>query len=277
MKILAISNQSVTDACAALFAERGAHIGHISPSALSAFTAMKVRKALNKGECDVVAVGDLGNAMAAISAREISRDVHIVYFVAPNADVPKGIPADIRNGVDAWIFPSQRLCDAFPDSLKRKLVVPTADVDGIIEGKVAGSGNPLHMAWIGPMDGNTQRLVDAVNAIDEAPDGSLLTICGTGKAQKVMPAVRQSRAICHPERVVWAGDKCDIVATVSEATAVVQSGMDAIGIEMGAAVMGRKLVQPCEIKDIDAAQAVKPFTRGEYADAVVSILNDLRL
>ena len=277
MNVLAISNQSVTDACAALFAERGAHIGYISPSALSAFTAMKVRKELNKGAYDMVAVSDLGNAMAAISAREISRDVRIAYFVASNADVPKGIPADIRNGVDAWIFPSQRLCDAFPDSLKRKLVVPAADVDGIIEGKVAGSGSPLRMAWIGPINGNTQRLIDAINAIDEAPEGALLTVCGTGKAQMAMPAVRQSRAICHPERVVWVGEGGDIVATVSEASAVVQSGMDAIGIEMGAAVMGRKLVQPSEVDDIDAAQPVKPLSRGEYADAIVGILNDLRL
>lgn len=201
----------------------------ITPSWLSPMTSMNVRYAIDSHPGHNITVFRLKDAMAAISARSISKvSPQIIVRIPPNAKPPKGIPHDVSQGVDLWIFPTERLRNLYPQDLKNtKVEIP---VDTRFKGKPKHASDSKHYVWIGDIDGNTERLKKAIQWIDAQKDGSLM-VYGTGKAQHVMPAVKLARAVSHPDRISWMGQPISETDCDTPICGILQAGLDPTPLE----------------------------------------------
>ncbi len=255
-------------------ASRGVSTQRLSPTLLGAFTAVKIASALGKENIHCIHAYNLRDAMSAISGREISKGVKpkIVVEVAPNSAVPKSIPADICAGVDAWIFPSKRLLDLYPDNLKCKTLLPPVDLS-IDWQKAKPNPSANHLCWVGALDGNIDRLKTAIQIVDDN-EGLSLRVCGTGKARYVMEAVRKQRGMEHPERVEWLGENFDIAEVLSGASAIVQAGLDPCGTESQARGRGWQLLQVSGNGFSDAD--IELIDSDKYFDNLTSLYFSLR-
>lgn len=240
MKILRVVSPSQSDGVAGLMRENGIPCDDISPSFLSAFTAMSIASEVDKKAYDIVEVSRLDDAMAAVSARKLADGRFSIVMVAKaNSSAPKSIAQDIRNGVDGWIFQSERLRSLYPDGLKNGAVIPPlAEIRVAIPlplfdaASLPAQGRFL---WIGPIDGNSERLKAAIEAIG-ASDGALsLVICGTGKARHAMPAVRLSRVVNERlgrQAIEWRGENFSLEQEAEQADGIIQSGLDPSALEL---------------------------------------------
>lgn len=207
-----------------------AHRIEISPSWLSPITAMNVRYAIDTHPDRDITTYRIKDAMAAVSARSIAKEKpKIIVRILPNSKPPKGIPSDVKAGVDKWIFPSERLKALFPADLKNTAVEPPIDTE--FKGKPIHSPESHHYIWIGEIDGNTERLKRAIEWIDAKEDECTLMIYGTGKAQNTMPAVRVARSIVHPDRISWMGQNISAGDCNAPTTGVMQAGLDPTPLE----------------------------------------------
>lgn len=203
----------------------------ISPSLLSPMTSMNVRYAIDSRDDDEVLAVRIADAMAAISARSIARrKPRIVVRVLPNSEPPKGIPADVRQGVDCWLFPSERMRALYPADLKNAIVDPEIDME--FDGKPQHDPQARHYVWVGPIDGNTERLKTAINWVNALDEDASLAIYGEGKARNVMPAVKLARSIEHPDRVEWIGAAPTANNLDRPITAVLQAALDPTPLEL---------------------------------------------
>ncbi|MCC8114807.1 MAG: hypothetical protein LIP03_12630 [Bacteroidales bacterium] len=227
---------------ARLLDERGVRVEPLERAALSAFTSMRLAKAIDRTAAQAVLVTTIPDAMAAVSARKLAKSkFRIICAPRPNEPVPTGLAEDIRRGVDAWVFPSERQRQAYPQDLNRAEVIGLVDPD--FSPTLPQPGAVPRIVWIGPIDGNTQRLIRAIEQIDLPERDCELMVCGTAKAQSVMPAVHRSRAINHPERVMWTGENYELADEAAKGCAIVQSGLDPDPIET-AACGQHPLLQP---------------------------------
>lgn len=203
----------------------------VRPSWLSPMTAMNVRYAIDSRSDDEVVAVRMPDAMAAISARSIAgRKPRVTVRVLPNSRPPKGIPAAVRQGVDRWLFPSERMRVLYPADLKDAVVEPLIDTD--FDGHPVHDPHARHYAWVGAIDGNTERLKKAINWVNSLDDDAALSIYGTGKARNVMPAVKLSRSIEHPERIKWIGQPLTAANIAGPMTAIIQAGLDPTPLEL---------------------------------------------
>ena len=234
MKILRVTKNEIPQ----IWADKGILVERISSSWLSAFTAAKIARAVDKSGCEIVEIYNLTDAMAAVSSRKIARSrFAIVCSIPANTEAPKGIPTEIRRGVDAWAFTSQESAADFPSDLKNKTVIPATHF-GIKELAELKSIAPRKYLFVGPLT-DFDRLKQAIADTDCAPDGTALRICGTGKARYVMAEVRHARGIEHPERIEWAGADYDLGNEITRADAVIKSHRDITDTE--AYIMSRGL------------------------------------
>lgn len=217
--------------------KHGASVRTASPAVMSAFTSMVIANELKKQRTDAIIALRIKDAQAAISARKISdaSDAKIAMIVASNTEAPRGIPADVRSGVDAWIFPSRRMAGLYPPELRNARVVPLPEAR--TAAPQASSAPRSVFVWAAPIDGNTDSLRRAIRIVDNLPtlpDGAepSLKICGRGKAQHTMPAVREHRAMEHSERVAWLADDYDLDELAASAAGIVQGGSDPTALEL---------------------------------------------
>lgn len=202
----------------------------ITPSWLSPLTAMSVRYAIDYHPGQDITAFRIKDAMAAISARSISKhSPKITMRILPNAKPPKSIPYDVKQGVDLWIFHTERMRAQYPSDLKRTAVEPPIDTQ--FKGKPEHSKDSNHYIWIGEIDGNTERLKKAIEWIDAKEDEYSLMVYGTGKAQNVMPAVKLARAIIHPDRISWMGQPIGIADCNTPICGVLQAAPDPSPLE----------------------------------------------
>lgn len=226
----------------------------MSASRISAFGSLKIYHLISGEDFDIIEVSRLKDAVSAISAiglakKKTSSQPKIFFRVKPNTPVPMSIVNDIKQGVDLWIFESQRLADLYPDDLKAKIVVaPTPSKTQFgSEGTIAKpnlSASPGFL-WIGDIN-NPARLRAAIEEID-ALDGATLTICGTGKAAEVMPVVRMCRHLPSAPRIKWKGEQFDPATEISKSIALVASDSDITTTERYAMYSGRCILTPEEI------------------------------
>lgn len=246
MKILRISKTPLPEKALMAFSDCGMPVTALSPTLLSAMTSMKIAKAIGNGGYDVAMVDGMDNAMAAISARKLNPKLSftIVFCVRPNSDVPKGIPKDIVNGVDTWIFPSRRLHDLYPTDLRRKAVLQPVSlaVTQVIKEKHPA---PV-IAWIGDIV-HPEGLREALEQVDAQEGRFILRIAGAGLAKTVMPLVRLSRALRHTRNVEWIGEGYDAAAEMGRCDAVLLSAPDMTPEETIAVQNGLPLIRPTEI------------------------------
>ncbi|MCM1225006.1 MAG: hypothetical protein NC548_62200 [Lachnospiraceae bacterium] len=170
------------------------------------------------------------DAMAAISARKIAkRRPKVTMLILPNTNAPKGIPAEVREGVDKWIFPSERLRSLYPQGLKNAVVEPPLDKG--FAGVPSVDEKARRYAWVGPIDGNTERLKKAIEWINSRPEECSLLVFGEGKAGNVMPAVRLARSIENSDRIAWMGKDFSPADCKTPLSAIIQAGLDPTPLE----------------------------------------------
>lgn len=227
-----------------LFNREGIATQSIRPAFLSAFTSMLIAGALKKSTPRAIVAFRIKDAQAAISARKLSeaRDMKIVVQVTPNSPKPISIPSEVKNNVDLWIFPSQRLAALYPADIT-KTVLPMAlpeDFDTTAD----TCANAF--IWAAPIDGNTERLCLALRTIDNLPTlpqqpEPSIAICGQGKARNTMPAVRAHRAMQHPARVKWLAEGYNLHDLCKGSAGILQGAPDATPIELALANEKRPL------------------------------------
>lgn len=142
-----------------------------------------------------------------ISAKKMAHcpTLPVVALIDANADRPRSIASVLREGVDKWIFPSQKHADAYPADLRKKAVCPIATLG--IEAERTLSGNSAHTyIWVGPIDNdnNTALLRYAIKTVADQP-GARMVICGQGKARYIMPAVQEAKRMPKPDAYTWTG------------------------------------------------------------------------
>ncbi len=204
MRILRVTKEDTHE----IWKDYGIEVVRVAPSMLSAITALKIARAADKSGCAIVEVYTLTDAIAAVSARKIARQKFgIVYSVGCCPTPPKGIAAEIRREVDAWVFAGENSAAAYPADLRNKTVIGATHfgIHDILEEKTRTPRTYLMAGALTDFD----RLRQAITDTDAAPDGTILRICGTGKARYVMAEVRHAKHIQHPERIQWAGDAFD--------------------------------------------------------------------
>lgn len=246
MKILRISKTPLPGKALEAFCEFGMMVTDLSPSLLSAMTAMKIAKAVKKEDFDVVMVDSMENAMAAVSARklDLNQKFKLAFCVAPNSEAPKAVAKDIANGVDAWIFPSQRLADMYPAGLKCPTVLQPVSLADV---RVTKEPHPTPViGWIGDIR-YPEGLKQALETMDELDGGFILRISGAGLAKTVMPLVRLSRALVHKENVVWVGESYNVAEEMGKCDAVLYTAPDLTPVETIAVQNGLPLIAPSEI------------------------------
>ncbi|MCM1452324.1 MAG: hypothetical protein NC102_08690 [Clostridium sp.] len=206
----------------------GDHV--VAPSWLSPFTAMSVRYAIDSHSDQEILAMRIKDAMASISARKIAKKrPKITMLILPNSKAPKGVPAEVKEGVDKWIFPSERLRALYPHGLKNAIVEPP--VDKGFSAFPTIDEKARRYAWVGPIDGNTERLKKAIEWINSRPEECSLLVFGEGKAGNVMPAVRLARSIENPDRIAWMGQKFSPADCKTPFTAIIQAGLDPTPLE----------------------------------------------
>lgn len=227
-----------------IFNREGIATQSIRPAFLSAFTSMLIAGALKKSKPRAIVAFRIKDAQAAISARKLSEspDMKIVMQVAPNSTKPIGIPAEVKKNVDLWIFPSQRLASLYPADIA-KAVLPMALPEHF---DAPADAHANAFIWAAPIDGNTDRLCQALRTIDNLPTlpqqpEPTIFICGQGKARNTMPAVRAHRAMQHPARVKWMAEAYDLHELCKESYGVLQGAPDATPLELALANEKRPL------------------------------------
>lgn len=240
MKILRIVPAGQSDGIAALMRDNGIRCDEMQPSFLSVFTAMSIASEVDKKAYTIVEVSRIDDAMAAVSARKLAASHFSIVMVAKaNSAVPKSIANDVKNGVDGWIFQSERLKALYPEDLKNAAVImPMAEKKiahtlPLIEARSL----PAHgrLLWMGPLDGNTDRLKAAIEAVDAADGALSLVVCGTGKARHTMPAVRLSRAVNERlgrEAIQWRGEEFSLEHEAEQSDGIIQAGLDPSELEL---------------------------------------------
>lgn len=246
MKILRISKTPLPEKAIEAFADFSMAVTELSPTLLSAMTAMKIAKAMNKEDADVVMVDSMDNAMAAVSARKLNlkQNFKLTFCAAPNSEIPKSIPKDIAKGVDAWIFPSQRLADLYPDGLNRPAVIQPVSLAGTVLTKETHSAPTI--GWIGDIR-HPDGLKTALEEVDAQDGRFVLRIAGAGQAKTVMPLVRLSRALMHGGNVAWVGEGYDTAKEMCMCDAVLRTAPDITSTETIALQNGIPLIAPAEI------------------------------
>lgn len=216
-------------------AQQGFYFSQMQASWLSPITAMRIAKEIERQEACAVVVHTVTDAMAAISARKlVNNTIQVVVSVLPNSKVSNNITDEIIAGVDKWIFPSQRLMQKYPPTLKNTSIRTPWDYDMSLPDASEREPEEGRMLWMGSVDANIPRLMRAIDKVGKDGGASILIVVGTGKAQHVMRAVRKARAISCPQCVVWKGEEYDLEEELKLASSIVQSQDDATGSEMRA-------------------------------------------
>ncbi len=221
-------------------------ITDLSPALLSAMTAMKIARSARKEDFDVVMVDSMENAMAAVSARRLNlkQDFKLVFCVMPDSEVPKGVANDIAKGVDAWIFPSDRLANLYPGDLNNPTVLQPVSLAGV---EVVREHHPAPVVgWIGDIR-HPDLLKEALEEVDARNGSFALRIAGAGLAKTVMPLVRLSRALVHGGNVEWVGEGYDVATEMGRCDAVLYTSPDLTPVETIAVQNGIPVITAAEI------------------------------
>lgn len=269
MDILRITRQKPDLAEIRVMNEAGMRVETLKPSFLSALTAMKTRKAVERYAPNVVEVSSIQDAMAAVSAKKLhlKQNFKIAYHVAPNTPLPDRIPRDISRNVDYWIFPSNRQAEAYGETRGKKIVLNKPYFTELNVSAPALVPHPT-LLWLGDIK-NSERLIATMNAIDECHGNCRLRICGSGHARAVMPAVRHSRHLRRTANISWAGMDYDIAKEIGGCTAGVRTDLDITTLETAILLCGRPLFSPHKITEYLAGNYTHAVdtvpTPGEYA------------
>lgn len=249
MKILRITKQEISDAETKAFDDRGMRLVGVSPAFISAFTSMKIAKAIDKNYADIVEVSRLEDAIAAISARKLSekQDYKIVYRVMPNSPVPLPIPNDILSSVDGWLFSSQRLMQEYPQQCKTPFVLQCLSFEDFGH-DVKPICDEVVFSWIGDIV-NTERLRQCLDAVERS-GAFTLRVCGTGKAKDVMPLVRMARHMPNGNKVIWVGEEYRLLPEITACHAAIITDNDISAFETALARSGAWLIEPDEIDTV---------------------------
>lgn len=273
MKILVIDDKKDwwTAALDAMMQERGIGVAHLSPTLLSAITALKTGMLIDRVAADLVVASNMSHAAAAVSGCSIaSRHAKPVVIVQPSTKAPHGIPSSIAREVVAWIFPTERCRAAYGEGLKDACCIAPPISHLSFPAPDAATEDTL--LWAGPIDGNSQRLRQVIKIVDSDESRLRILVYGTGKAQEVMPAVRDGRAMTHPSRLQWLDPAMPIEEAAAKAGAIVQAGTDPTGLELALVENGRTLLVPSD----DGFTTPLPYpTTSERADALASLLKSL--
>lgn len=271
MKILDLRQEGIfpgdLQASRALLAERpGAVITVMHPSALSFATSMVIGSEVKKsgGEVTAVIVDRLKDAVGAVSARKLGGKFAIIYCVSETEpdDAPRSVPTEIENGIDCWVFPSEAILKAYAGrNIKLRVaevVQPIFITDTLPH---HDPETPLRISWIGPVT-DSRRLMDAIDAMAKFPDGTFrLDVYGTGKAGRVMPAVKEAKH-CSNFETVWHGDDYKLenalrATDVLLAKSAVPDGTEALALASGIPVIDSDTVDWTKLGELKAA-AIDP-------------------
>lgn len=260
MKILRTTKEYIPK----IWKNYGIDVVRVSPCILSAITALKIAREADRSGCMIVEVYSLADAIAAVSARKIARlKFGIVYSVPCGATPPKGIASEIRREVDAWVFTGESSAAAYPTDLRNKTIIGATHF-GIQEIHEEKTGTPQTYLMAGPLT-DFNRLRQAITDTDAAPEGTILRICGTGKARYVMAEVRYARHIRHPERIQWTGDNSDPEKEALLADAAIKGHDDVTAIEAYIMSLGLPLynsIGSCE--QVDRSRHMPCFHVEQY-------------
>lgn len=260
MKIIRIiSSEPLSEAEKKLRDEYYVPTVEVSPTWLGAFTSIKVAKAINREKAGAVEVTSLADLIIAISARKIAKpnDVKIIANLPPNSPTPLSIPKEYLQETDLWIFPSERMHKAFSEkgNLRNAVIIPTAyfgNINTATEINSANNSGSAMVVLLTPKP-DTDRLVAIINEVDAHPEPIDLYLIGKADAATVMPAVRHSRYISHPERIHWLGNDYDLPTLLSESRAVIKADADISVLESAIYAFGGTVIDipiPKEISSI---------------------------
>lgn len=251
MKILRITKEEINDNEIKTYEGRGMRLIAISPAFISAFTAVKIAKAIDRYDADIVEASRIEDALAAISARKLSakKDYKIVSRVMPNSPIPIAIPQDILENVDGWLFSSQRLMDEFPEGCKNGKVLQIISFEDFGQDDKTICDEVV-ISWIGDIV-NTDRLRRCLDAVEQSGNFTL-RICGAGKAKDVMPLVRMARHMPNGNKVIWVGEEYRLLPEIAACHAAIITDNDVSAFETALARSGAWLIHPEEIETIVA-------------------------
>lgn len=272
MKILVIDNKASqwTPALDTMMRERGIIAEHLSPTLLSAITALKVGMLIDQADADLVVASTMSDTVAAMSGCNIAkRKARAVAMVPPSAKAPRGVPTAVASEVAAWIFPSEQSRAAYPGGLTSATVIAPISH---LPFAAPEPDSKQTMLWAGPIDGNSERLRLAIRLVDSSERWHRLDVYGTGRAREVMPAVRDGRAMANPAKLQWLPQETTLDVAAARASAIVQAGPDPTGLELALAENGRQLLLPA---DAGFAAAPPYPATGDRADALASFLKSL--
>lgn len=282
MKILALRDKKspTTQLMSALLCEQGVAVIDHSPALFSAFAAMRIASIIDKEDIAVIEASNTKDAMAALSARQLARknNVMVIMNIPPNSQPPKAIPGEIRRKVDAWIFPSHRLRNAYPQDIRNAAVIPTTSFAYPCDIPPAANARPV-VSWIGDIMRPDRLKLYLEEA--EAIQGDLsVRISGAGDAAKVMPVVRLSRHLAREKDIIWVGEGYDTEAEIARCDAALATNDDITEIEAAAVLSGRPLLMPGDLAAFLAGthtESPKLPSPGEWIRLYVEILSRLRL
>ena len=213
-------------------ADIGADIDAIETAAPSFAIAMQLASALKKKRYEAVLVHTNRQAIAAISAKKIAGKAQssyaIIYQPLRCDETPRNIPAEISAETALWIFEDEEMRRQYKKIAARpprsSAILPPAYFGPAIPADFAPAeytpGGPLRLLWLDEIS-DYILMSNAVKAVASLPGDDIeFTVCGTGKARHIMPAVR---AASDDKRHTynWKGNEYDYAAEASRAHAAI--------------------------------------------------------
>lgn len=232
-----------------------------APAWLSAFTAMKLAKAVDKTGATAIEIGRTDDIIAAISARKLTKTagVKIIVNLPSDFPTPLSLPGEYIREVDLWVFPSERMRAEYADlgQLKRSEVIFSTCFDEKIlaaaetqscekKEKPASADSLTYLVILRPQCDTVvmNKIIDTVDAADR--DIRVLFL-GQSRAGEIMPVIRHSRNTLHPERYEWLGDNYDLAGLLSAGATVIKAGKDITSAEAAAPLFGASIIETSQI------------------------------
>jgi len=234
----------------------------VAPAWLSAFTALKVAKRIDREGAGTVEATIVEDILTAISAKRIARkkDVRIVVNLRPNSPTPLTLPEEIRTNADLWIFPSERMRNEFRKlgELRKTAVIEPACFK---ETKIKPTANEgqSHTVVILTQRPDTTHIIRIIDATDAYPTPITLHFLGKSEAKHIMPAVQHAQRIAHPERILWEGDQYDLAEQLGRAAAVIKAGIDMTEDECAISAAERPVIDITELERMPSKEARREF------------------
>lgn len=221
-------------------ARHGVIIEDLEASSLSTLTTMRIATRCKSSAPDIVLVDRGKDAMAAKSARDLSRkretDFHIAFRTGQDDENLAHLPHSIATKIDMWCFNNKTTLDKATKvdlGSGKRFVVGRPSAMLHVE-HTSAKNILIYIGDLGKCE-NLDKMVTAISNLDESRRPEI-HVCGTGKARYITPVIKRTQRMGID--VKWLGDDYDIENEIALAQGFIVSDNELSVKEIQAMALG---------------------------------------